>query len=172
MWQWQGHDTKKSGRDSFEQHHGHAGAGADLTRGMFESCRDMEETNFLADMLKQKDDAGQYLDEESIKTPAMLYGNLSVLVEVGGDALSIAVLKYVSPAVKTAMAKLGVESPKIFVKDAVKAAVFNKSAWPALRRFVAGMGLGAGTEGAEEVVQEGISGQMEASTKTGLSTLE
>ncbi|WP_346666606.1 hypothetical protein [uncultured Mailhella sp.] len=70
------------------------------------------------------------------------------------------------------MAKLGVESPKIFVKDAVKAAVFNKSAWPALRRFVAGMGLGAGTEGAEEVVQEGISGQMEASTKTGLSTLE
>ena len=56
----------------------------------------MEETNFLADMLKQKDDAGQYLDEESIKTAAMLYGNLSVLVEVGGDALSIAVLKYVS----------------------------------------------------------------------------
>ena len=147
------------------------GAGAGLTRGMFESSRDMEEANFLADMLKQKDDAGQYLDEESIKNAAMLYGNLSALVEVGGDALSVAVLKYVSPAVKTAMAKLGVQSPKMFVKDAVKTAISNKSAWPALRRFVVGMGLGAAAEGAEEAVQEGISGQIEASTKNWMADL-
>lgn len=148
-----------------------AGAGAGLARGMFEASRDMEEANFLADMLQEKDDAGQYLDEESIKTAAMLYGNLSALVEVGGDALSVAVLKYVSPAVKTAMAKLGVQSPKLFVKDAVKTAISNKSAWPALRRFVVGMGLGAAAEGAEEAVQEGISGQIEASTKNWLADL-
>lgn len=147
------------------------GAAAGLARGMFESGRDMEEANFLADMLKQKDDAGQYLDEESVRNAAMLYGNLSALVEVGGDALSVAVLKYVSPAVKTAMAKLGVQSPKLFVKDAVKTAVSNKSAWPALRRFIVGMGLGAAAEGAEEAVQEGISGQIEATTKNWLADL-
>lgn len=147
------------------------GAAAGLARGMFESSRDMEEANFLADMLKQKDDAGQYLDEESVRNAAMLYGNLSALVEVGGDALSVAVLKYVSPAVKTAMAKLGVQSPKLFVKDAVKTAISNKSAWPALRRFVVGMGLGAAAEGAEEAVQEGISGQIEATTKNWLADL-
>lgn len=147
------------------------GAAAGLARGMFESGRDMEEANFLADMLKQKDDAGQYLDEESVRNAAMLYGNLSALVEVGGDALSVAVLKYVSPAVKTAMAKLGVQSPKLFVKDAVKTAVSNKSAWPALRRFIVGMGLGATAEGAEEAVQEGISGQIEATTKNWLADL-
>ena len=147
------------------------GAAAGLARGMFESSRDMEEANFLADMLKQKDDAGQYLDEESVRNAAMLYGNLSALVEVGGDALSVAVLKYVSPAVKTAMAKLGVQSPKLFVKDAVKTALSNKSAWPALRRFVVGMGLGAAAEGAEEAVQEGISGQIEATTKNWLADL-
>lgn len=147
------------------------GAAAGLARGMFESSRDMEEANFLADMLIQKDDAGQYLDEESVRNAAMLYGNLSALVEVGGDALSVAVLKYVSPAVKTAMAKLGVQSPKLFVKDAVKTALSNKSAWPALRRFVVGMGLGAAAEGAEEAVQEGISGQIEATTKNWLADL-
>lgn len=147
------------------------GAAAGLARGMFESSRDMEEANFLADMLKQKDDAGQYLDEESVRNAAMLYGNLSALVEVGGDALSVAVLKYVSPAVKTAMAKLGVQSPKLFVKDAVKTAVSNKSAWPALRRFIVGMGLGSAAEGAEEAVQEGISGQIEATTKNWLADL-
>ena len=138
---------------------------------MFEASRDREEANFLADMLKQKDDAGQYLDEESIKNAAMLYGNLSALVEVGGDALSVAVLKYVSPAVKIAMAKLGVQSPKLFVKDVVKTAISNKSAWPALRCFVVGMGLGAAAEGVEEAVQEGISGQIEASTKNWLADL-
>ena len=147
------------------------GAAAGLARGMFESSRDMEEANFLADMLIQKDDAGQYLDEDSVRNAAMLYGNLSALVEVGGDALSVAVLKYVSPAVKTAMAKLGVQSPKLFVKDAVKTAISNKSAWPALRRFVVGMGLGAAAEGAEEAVQEGISGQIEATTKNWLADL-
>lgn len=147
------------------------GAAAGLARGMFESSRDMEEANFLADMLIQKDDAGQYLDEDSVRNAAMLYGNLSALVEVGGDALSVAVLKYVSPAVKTAMAKLGVQSPKLFVKDAVKTALSNKSAWPALRRFVVGMGLGAAAEGAEEAVQEGISGQIEATTKNWLADL-
>ncbi len=146
-----------------------AGFGAGAARGMFESSQSMEEANFLADMLTQKDDAGQYLDETYIREAAALYGSGSALVEFGGDLASLAAARFISPAVKTVMANMGLRSPALFAKDAIRTAVANKQAWPVIRRFLLGMAAGAAAEGAEEAVQEGVSAQVEASMKNWLA---
>lgn len=148
---------------------GIAGVGAGLARGMYESAQHMEEANFLADLLNEKDDAGNYLDVDEIREKARLYGMGSALVEMGGDVLSAGAAKLIAPFLKTAAANLGGKSLQLFTKDAIKSAIKNKQAWPVMRRFLLGMGAGAAAEGAEEAVQEGVSASIEAWLKNSLN---
>lgn len=148
---------------------GIAGVGAGLARGMYESAQHMEEANFLADLLNEKDDAGNYLDVDEIREKAQLYGMGSALVEMAGDALSAGAAKLIAPFLKTAAANLGGKSLQLFTKDAIKSAIKNKQAWPVMRRFLLGMGAGAAAEGAEEAVQEGVSASIEAWLKNSLN---
>jgi hypothetical protein len=90
-------------------------------------------------------------------------------VEFSGDLASLAAARFISPAVKTVMANLGVRSPSLFAKDAIRTAMTNKQTWPVIRRFLPGLGAGAAAEGAEEAVQEGISAQVEATMKNWLA---
>ena len=148
---------------------GIAGVGAGLSRGMYESAQRMESANFLADLLNEKDDAGNYLDVDEIREKAQVYGMGSALVEMAGDVLSVGAAKLIAPFLKTAAANLGGRTLSLFTKDAIKSAIKNKQAWPVMRRFLLGMGAGAVAEGAEEAVQEGVSASIEAWLKNSLN---
>lgn len=148
---------------------GIAGVGAGLSRGMYESAQRMESANFLADLLNEKDDAGNYLDVDEIREKAQLYGMGSALVEMAGDVLSVGAAKLIAPFLKTAAANFGGRTLSLFTKDAIKAAIKNKQAWPVMRRFLLGVGAGAAAEGAEEAVQEGVSASIEAWLKNSLN---
>lgn len=148
---------------------GIAGVGAGLSRGMYESAQRMESANFLADLLNEKDDAGNYLDVDEIREKAQVYGMGSALVEMAGDVLSVGAAKLIAPFLKTAAANLGGRTLSLFTKDAIKSAIKNKQAWPVMRRFLLGVGAGAAAEGAEEAVQEGVSASIEAWLKNSLN---
>lgn len=148
---------------------GIAGVGAGLARGMYESAQHMEEANFLADLLNEKDDAGNYLDVDEIREKAQLYGMGSALVELAGDALSVGATKLIAPVLKVAAANIGSKGLKLFAKDAIANAVQNKQSWPVLKRFALGLGAGFAAEGTEEGVQEGVSIAVENWLKNSLN---
>lgn len=139
-----------------------AGAGVGGAAGMAYTAANSEQGSFAADLLVQKDDAGNYLDLAAIQKAASLYGLLSGAVEVGGDALMFKLMKPVGGAIREAFSKKA-------ARDAIREAAANKSLWPALRSFAAGAGKAAAIEGAQEFTQEGLSTQIEATTKNLLS---
>ena len=60
---------------------GLAGLQAGVTRGMYEAGQRGEEANFAVQMLMQKDDAGNFLDENTVREMARLYGMGSAAIE-------------------------------------------------------------------------------------------
>jgi len=142
-----------------------AGLSAGAARGAFETSQQMEEANFVLDLLMEKDDAGQYLDEYTVKEYARAYGMVSAFVEIAGDA---AAMKILSPVLKTVGAALR-KSASTVAKDAIRAAMKDKSLAPVVGRLVRGVGAGALAEGTEEAVQQGISEQLETMAKNALN---
>ncbi len=139
-----------------------AGAGVGGAMGMAYTAANSEQGSFAADLLVQKDDAGNYLDPAAVQKAASLYGLLSGAVEVGGDALMFKLFKPVGGTIREAFSRRA-------ARDAIREAAANRSLWPALRAFAGGAGKAAAVEGAQEFAQEGISTQIEATAKNLLS---
>ncbi len=139
-----------------------AGAGVGGAAGMAYTAANSEQGSFAADLLVQKDDAGNYLDLAAIQKAASLYGLLSGAVEVGGDALMFKLFKPVGGTIREAFSRRA-------ARDAIREAAANRSLWPALRAFAGGAGKAAAIEGAQEFAQEGFSAQIEATSKNLLS---
>lgn len=139
-----------------------AGAGVGGAMGMAYTAANSEQGSFAADLLVQKDDAGNYLDPAAVQKAASLYGLLSGAVEVGGDALMFKLFKPVGGTIREAFSRRA-------ARDAIREAAANRSLWPALRAFAGGAGKAAAVEGTQEFAQEGISTQIEATAKNLLS---
>ncbi|HJB64734.1 MAG TPA: hypothetical protein H9768_00415 [Candidatus Mailhella merdavium] len=139
-----------------------AGAGVGSAMGMAYTAANSEQGSFAADLLVQKDDAGNYLGPAAIQKAASLYGLFSGAVEVGGDALMLKLFKPVGGAIREAFSRTA-------ARDAIRNAAAHSSLWPALRSFAGGAGKAAAVEGTQEFVQEGLSTQIEASTRNLLS---
>ena len=139
-----------------------AGAGVGGAMGMAYTAANSEQGSFAADLLVQKDDAGNYLDPAAVQKAASLYGLLSGAVEVGGDALMFKLFKPLGGTIREAFSRRA-------ARDAIREAAANRSLWPALRAFAGGAGKAAAVEGAQEFAQEGISTQIEATAKNLLS---
>ncbi|MCH5278140.1 MAG: hypothetical protein J1E80_09985, partial [Desulfovibrionaceae bacterium] len=140
-----------------------AGAIAGTLAGTLHSAWRSEEGAMAADLLMEKDDAGNYLIEDAVRNAATLYGGLSGGVEALGEA---AFLKFIgAPVLKSVKGALD----KHLVRDAVREAARNKS----LGRVFVDFGLGTlksgAIEGGQEAVQEGLSAQIEATAKNWLS---
>ncbi|WP_418764643.1 hypothetical protein [Mailhella sp.] len=142
-----------------------AGFTAGAARGTFESSQQMEAALFALDLLMQTDDAGQYLDDDTVKNYAQLYGMGSAFVETAGDALA---LKILSPVLKTMGAAIKRPASSV-AKDAIKTAMSDRRLAPVLGRAVRGVAAGAAAEGAEESAQQAISEQIEALAKNTLN---
>ena len=142
-----------------------AGFTAGAARGTFESSQQMEAALFALDLLMQTDDAGQYLDDDTVKNYAQLYGMGSAFVETAGDALA---LKILSPVLKTVGAAIKRPASSV-AKDAIKTAMSDRRLAPVLGRAVRGVAAGAAAEGAEEAAQQAISEQIEALAKNTLN---
>lgn len=142
-----------------------AGFTAGAARGTFESSQQMEAALFALDLLMQTDDAGQYLDDDTVKNYAQLYGMGSAFVETAGDALA---LKILSPMLKTVGAAIKRPASSV-AKDAIKTAMSDRRLAPVLGRAVRGVAAGAAAEGAEEAAQQAISEQIEALAKNTLN---
>ncbi len=142
-----------------------AGFTAGAARGTFESSQQMEAALFALDLLMQTDDAGQYLDDDTVKNYAQLYGMGSAFVETAGDALA---LKILSPVLKTVGAAIKRPASSV-AKDAIKTAMSDRRLAPVLGRTVRGVAAGAAAEGAEEAAQQAISEQIEALAKNTLN---
>ena len=145
---------------------GLAGLQAGVTRGMYEAGQRGEEANFAVQMLMQKDDAGNFLDENTVREMARLYGMGSAAIETASDLVTAKIL---SPVLKTVGAKLGGLPAKMVAKDAMKSAIQHQSIKPVLLGVAKSMGAGALAEGAEEASQEGLSSQVEAWAKNWLN---
>ena len=143
-----------------------AGAKAGAVRGMYEAAQRGEEANFAVQMLMQKDDAGNFLDENTVREMARLYGMGSAAIETASDLVTAKIL---SPVLKTVGAKLGGLPAKMVAKDAMKSAIQHQSIKPVLLGVAKSMGAGALAEGAEEASQEGLSSQVEAWAKNWLN---
>ena len=141
-----------------------AGFAGGALAGGFISARDSERGNFAFNMFLQKDDAGNYINSvEDIATAAAIYGNLSGLVEVGGDVLFAKVIGV------GRMLGLGRLFPKgISPKDAIKAALMDKSFLKVFKEFGLGALKTGGVESSEEFTQEGLSAAIEAWMKQSL----
>ena len=142
-----------------------AGFTAGTVRGTFEASQQMEAALFALDLLMQTDDAGQYLDDDTVKNYAQLYGMGSAFVETAGDALA---LKILSPVLKTVGAAIKRPASSV-AKDAIKTAMSDRRLAPVLGRAVRGVAAGAAAEGAEEAAQQAISEQIEALAKNTLN---
>lgn len=145
-----------------------AGFGANIARGTFESAQKAESALEALNLLTERDDAGNYLnDDDTVKNFAHLYGMGSAAIETAGDAVA---LKILAPVFKTVGAAFSKPATDV-AKDAIKLAMREKSFAPLWGRFATGVGLGALSEGAEEGTQEALGQQIEAWAKNYLNEI-
>ena len=137
-----------------------AGQGAAVTAGktaatvtylarMAERSFYMERGTFMADIAQERDLDGRPLPREVQKAAADIYGGLSALVETGGEALFLRLLR---PLGFTE--KVGQEGVKSFLKSAVRRAAFDRREQGILLDFAGRMSLNALSEGTQEGLQE------------------
>ncbi|MDE7065386.1 MAG: hypothetical protein K2O70_07960, partial [Desulfovibrionaceae bacterium] len=128
---------------------GKTAAAATYLARMAQRCFYMERGAFMADIARERDSDGKPLPRAVQKAAADTYGGMSALIETGGEALFLRLLKPLGIE-----GKMGSEGLKTFMKSAVKRAALDRKTQRALLDFAGRLGLHALSEGTQEGLQE------------------